>query len=154
MLQKCTLRMCGFDGSEWSFSNTLTTFNLSTLIFWQIREQCCQPSLHLPQFDNLAQHVVFECVKFWFGFSRLLFLFGFPHWIGISSQFIFGQNQNWSKHGYRRLTFAWCVHWLTTLSVTCLGIFFDRFWICFFGMPSSSFCVLFLRDFCYFIKKD
>lgn len=63
VLRKFTFKKCGFDGSERYSLRTLHTFNLNSLIFSQLRDQCCQPSLNInPRSVNRALHVDFECI--------------------------------------------------------------------------------------------
>lgn len=110
-----------------------------------------------PQFDNLEQHVVFECVIFLrFGFSCLLFLFSFgfpPFEMGFHHSFFLVRIKIGANMAAAGCRLCGVEVQLATLSVRFF--FWLWFWLILnlFEMSSSSFCVIF-GWFLLFLTQD
>lgn len=137
-------------------TSTLRTFNLNTLIFWQLREQCCQPSLHLHNLTTLLSMSFLSVLFiFWFGFSCMLFLFLFgfsPFEMGFHHSFFLVRIKIGANMAAAGCRFRGVEGQLATLSLT---FFLLWFWLILnlFEMSSSSFRVIF-GWFLLFLTKD
>lgn len=145
---KVAFKVCGFDGAEWFHQKpALNTFNLNTLIFWQLRP-VLPSNAAPPSFAGRALHVVFWV----FGLaSRLFSRFGFVFLFDRVFITVIGQNQNWSKHGCRG-GFDVGEDEMATQSVMFLGYF----WLILnlFEPSPTIFCVFFRSWFLLFVNES
>lgn len=116
-------------------TRTPYTFNLNTLIFWQLRASSAanryQKKKNSPHFVSRALHVVFECfITFVFVWLLSFFvLFWYSYLIGFSSQFSvrikIGANM---AAGWR---LWWVLGWVGNTVRFNFLVIFDCFEICF-----------------------